>query len=96
MKVETVLKILLVVLCAFMVFICYSCFSSLGSGGAYGKNVVNIKVEGSKVSFNVKCPECGHVDYGTFKKTVDEGETRSDTARCLECGELYPISVTRR
>ncbi len=96
MKKETILKILLVVLCTFMVFICYSCFSSLGSGGAYGKNVVNIKVEGSKVSFNVKCPECGYIDYGTFRKTVEKGETRSDSARCLKCYELYSISVTRR
>ena len=95
MKVENVLKICLVVLCALMFLICYSCFSSISSGDAYGENVVNIQVEGSKVSFNVKCPKCGYIDSGTFRKTVEKGETRSDTARCLKCWELYPISVSR-
>lgn len=51
-------------------------------------------VADSFVSFNPKCPDCGHLNqYASFQ--ISKGESSSGTAVCEKCGKAYEVSVSR-
>ncbi len=53
-----------------------------------------VTVADSFVSFNPKCPECGHLNrYASFQ--ISKGESDRATAFCEKCGKAYDVSVSR-